>query len=251
MPQWQAIVLICVSFGSLIIALYCLFFMVPVKRFYERIRSLGGGMEGVRSYISGIRDEVQEQIRKLEETTSEEVGRSQQKAETAVHELTESRRELAGRMSGLREEVESLQARLERGEAELRKLSQSAETMGKRLQQMQDDFDALDVELRESVRQLVADSLSTLESTVLSALEAVQEEILYGVSEPPETPTSFSGAAKPRRRGTDYRPHAGSDKENIIAPLFSSRTREQEQATETGDEEEAPGEEGPEEEGSS
>ena len=65
--NWQWVVLIVLCFGSLIIALYCLLFMVPLKSFVERINSLGGGMKGIRAYIEGVKSETERQIADVQE----------------------------------------------------------------------------------------------------------------------------------------------------------------------------------------
>ena len=92
-----------------------------------------------------------------------------------------------------------------------------------------------------------------VESTVLSALEAVQEEILYSV---PQTPGSTK-PAPPRRPGTRPAPTiSGGPKENIISfePLFDrlpdsegdegEGEGEEEPADERAEAEEADGEDG-------
>jgi hypothetical protein len=114
------------------------------------------------------------------------------------------------------------------------KVAQTAESLTRELQQLRGDFDALDVELRESVRQLVADSFSTVESTVLSALDAVQEEILYGASEP----SAPSGKTVQPRQKPERRPTTGlsgstgghgGDKIIPMGPLFADLNRVDEQ----------------------
>ncbi len=197
MPQWQAAVLIVVSFGSLIVALYCLFFMVPVKRFWERIHSLGGGMKGIESHVDGVRDEVGGRLARLEEGMQHQISESREAAEGALDKFARDNRGLHRELEGLRKDLQSLQAELRDSSADIMKVARSTDSLTRRLEQLRSDFDTLDPELRSSMRQLVADSFSTVESTVLSALEAVQEEMLSGMSEPP-------GPVKPRAGpGTD------------------------------------------------
>ena len=207
MPQWMAVVLIFVAFGSLIIALYCLFFMVPVKRFWERINSLGGGMKGIEAHLSGVRDEFARRLNELESSTGQQIEEGRQAAQATLDRLGRDCRGVQREMEVLRKELESLQA-----------VAQSTRSLTRELQQLRGDFDGLDVELRESVRQLVADSFASVESTVLSALDAVQEEILYGTSGPsggsrPRQPRRQAGPTSP-----DFaRPGGTHGRDNIIA----------------------------------
>ncbi|MHC4479637.1 MAG: hypothetical protein ACYS1C_01505 [Planctomycetota bacterium] len=229
MPQWQAAVLIIVSFGSLIIALYCLFFMVPVKRFWERIHTLGGGMKGIEAYVLGFQDEIRERLAELEEATRRQIAQSREASEEELDRLAEGLEGFRPQLERLRKDVQSLQAELREAASDTMKVGQSTAALGRQLEQLRGDFDALDVELRESVRQLVSESFSTVESTVLSALDAVQQEMLYGVSEasPPPEPRPprrekpaprFGGGGAPRTR------------DNIIemAPLFAGLRGEEE-----------------------
>ena len=63
----QALVLTAFSCLSLVIALYCLLFMVPVKRFWERIRTLGGGLKGIEAHVDGVRSKVSRRLEEVEE----------------------------------------------------------------------------------------------------------------------------------------------------------------------------------------
>ncbi|MHC4592258.1 MAG: hypothetical protein ACYS8L_06135 [Planctomycetota bacterium] len=225
MPQWQQVVLIIVGFGALIIALYCLFFMVPVKRFWERINSLGGGIEGVESHVAGVHDEIAGRLAALEEATREQIAENREAAQSRLERLAKDSRESQRELDRLRKDVQALQAGLRQAGSDDMKVGRSLESLAKQLQQLRGDFDALDVELRESVRQLVSDSFNTVESTVLSALDAVQEEILYGASEPSSRSTK---ALQPRQK-PDRRPPSGfggaerspGDKIIPIEPLFA------------------------------
>ncbi len=225
MERWQAVVLIVVSIAAFIMSLYCLLFMVPFKRlrrFIERIDSLGGGMKGIENHVDGVREEIRTRLTELEEAMRKQLADSRQGASASVDKVMREHREAQRELERLRRDVQSLQAELRASGADTMKANQSCEALTKQIQQLRNDFDALDVELRESVRQLVAESLSTVESTVLSALDAFQEELFYGVSPssgpskpaPPRTEPSrpapvFGGADRPGR-------------ENIIpvGPLF-------------------------------
>ena len=74
------------------------------------------------------------------------------------------------------------------------------------------------MKLRESVRQLVGESFKSVESTVLSALDAIQEEMLSGSPQPAPAAAPFPHRPRPTR------PAAGDGRrrsERIIEPLFA------------------------------
>jgi len=225
MEPWQAVVLIVVSIAAFIMSLYCLLFMVPFKRFrrfIERIDSLGGGMKGVENHVDGVREEIKARLTELEEGTRKQLAESRQGASAAADKLIREHREAQRELERMRRDVQSLQAELRAASADTMKASQNSEALTKQLQQLRSDFDALDVELRESVRQLVADSLSTVESTVLSALDAMQEEIFYGTSGSPRPNKPVPPRTEPTRPASVF---GGTDRparENIIpvGPLF-------------------------------
>jgi len=225
MERWQEVVLIVVAVAAFVMSLYSLLFMVPFKRFrrfIERIDSLGGGMKGIETHVDGVHGEIKARLAELEEGTRKQVAESRQGATAAVDKLLREHREVQRELERLRRDVQSLQAELRASGADTMKAGQSCEALTKQLQQLRNDFDALDVELRESVRQLVADSLSTVESTVLSALDAVQEEILYGSSGPAGPGKPTPRGQEPVRPSTVFGPPERQTRENIIpvGPLF-------------------------------
>jgi outer membrane murein-binding lipoprotein Lpp len=222
MHQFQDIVLIVVSIAAFMMALYCVLFMVPVKRFVERINSLGGGMKGIEEHVAGIRDDVQARLAELEQAARQQLAEARQAAAGGLDKLARENRELQRELEKLRKDLQALQAELRATGSDTMRAAQSCDGLSKQIEQLRNDFDALDVELRESVRQLVADSYNTVESTILSALDAVQEEILYGTSglsgparalPPRPEPSRPAGGSGSERRGRD----------NIIpvGPLFS------------------------------
>ncbi len=225
MSPLQAGILTIFSCLSLIIALYCLFFMVPVKRFYERIRSLGGGLKGTEALINGVRDSVAKRLEEIEHNAQEQLD-----AHCAA--LREALDELAEQTSALQQEAEALRKEAGQAASDRRRLSQRLESLTGRLQQLRSEVDAMEVELRQTVRQEVTDSFSTVESTVLAALESVQEEILYGTSTSPSPPPKRT---TPPRTGGRTRTGRG----NIITvePLFTNARHRDESEP---DEEEPP-----------
>lgn len=219
LQTWMAVALILASLGALLLSLYCMFFMAPLKSFLKSINSLGGGLKGMQAHLAEVESEIKARLTGLEETGQQKIGEAQEAVQSSVDKVGRETRETRRELEKLRSDVQSLQAELRETAGDARKVAEAAESLTKRLRQMRSDFDGLDTELRESVRQLVSDSFSTVESTVLSALEAVQEEILYSVPGAPGSPKP----TPPRRPGTRPTPTiSGGPKENIISfePLF-------------------------------
>lgn len=208
MSPLQAAILTIFSCLSLIIALYCLFFMVPVKRFYQRIRRLGGGLKGTEALINGVRDSVTKRLDEIE-------ANAQEQLEAHCKALRESLDALAEQTSALQQEADSLRKEAGQAASDRRRLSQRVESLSGRLQQLRSEVDAMEVELRQTVRQEVTDSFSTVESTVLAALESVQEEILYGTSTSPSPPRT----TPPRTEG---RTRTGRGNIITVEPLFTN-----------------------------
>lgn len=213
-------ILLIFSVAAVLLSSYCLIFMVREKSFWDRIHSLGGGLRGIETHVDGVKEELGGRLDALEKQTAERAEAARQEAQAAIEKLAKSDRESARELERLRREVQSLQVELREAIAGNGRLTQSVESLTSRLQQVRGDIDGLGVELRESVRQQVADSFTSVESTILSALDAVQEEMLYGVSQPADTSTPFPArrpASKPISPGAD------GDRQNIISmgPLFA------------------------------
>jgi len=242
MSPWHEVVLIIFSCASLITALYCLFFMVPVKRFWERIDSLGGGVKGVEAYVDGVHDEVRRKLSEMESSVRHQISQARESSNEAVARLAKDSRQARRDMERFRGDLQSLQAELRTAAADSGKLGQAVESLSNRLHQIQDDLDGLDVKLRESVRQLVAESFKSVESTVLSALDAIQEEMIALGPRPHATPAPF-GPHRPSRpqAGTDR--NGRSDPHAIIEPLFAGIQNREDDKGDKG----APGSEPPEE----
>jgi len=244
MQTWLAVVLIITSLTALGLALYCRIFMAPLERFRERVNALGGGLKGIESHFTGVAGELQERVEALEENTSGQITETRASHQKAVKEQSRELREV-------RRELQALQKSLNGTAADASKAAQAAESLARQLAQIRNDFGALDVELRESVRQLVTDSLATVESTVLAALEAIQEEILHGVPAPAAQPTPFGTRRSPSKPASSFDPAAGHRRrENIITvePLFADMRQKGQQADEADEAEEKPEEPGAEEE---
>ncbi len=237
MPPLHTFVVVVFSCLALIIALYCLFFMVPVKRFWERVRTLGGGIKGIEAHVNGVRESISRQVEGLRQESREQAEAQRAEFEQKLEELARDGRKGRRRLETLADEIETTRQQLKSTAGELRKVMRNMEALSRNVQQLRSDFDTLDVEVRESVRQQVGNSFSTVESTVLSALEAVQEEILYGVcgdgSGPPhrEPPPTGTGPGARRTR----------DKIMKLEPLFEAGRGGRKKAREKTDDESEPG----------
>jgi len=243
MPPWLGVVLIITSLTALGLALYCRIFMAPLERFRERVNALGGGLKGIESHFTGVAGELHERVEALEEKTSGQITETRESLQGAVEGQARDLREVRREVDKLRRELQAVQEELHETTASVTRSAQAAESLAKQLGQFRSDFDALDVELRESVRQLVADSLATVESTVLAALEAIQEEILHGVPEPSGTPGPFGTRRDSSKPAPSFDSGAGRGRrENIITvePLFAGMRQkgQQTEPDESGKEEE-------------
>ena len=217
---WQWVLLIVLCFGSLIIALYCLLFTVPLKSFVERINSLGGGMKGMRSYVDGVRGETEERIAAVQEQLEGELNESHAELRGAIDSAVERASRAQAGLQKLDRAAQSLQTGLRDNACDVGNLSAGLATVHKELQELRSDFEALQAELRGAVGQMVSDSYQQLEGTVLSALEALKDGMLRGgtVPHPPRDhalrPLSDGTPAKDSRRRT-------SDKIIAAEPLFA------------------------------
>ena len=219
-------ILLIFSVAALLISCYCLFFMLPEKSFWDRIHSLGGGLKGIETHVEGVKAELSGRLDVLEKQAGERAEAVRQDAQSSTEKLAKADREAARELDRLRRELQSLQVELREALAGNSRLTQSVESLTNQVQQVRGDVDGLGVELRESVRQQVADSFTSVESTILSALDAVQEEMLYGVSQPPETSTSFPARRPAAKSGSG----ADNDRQNIISmgPLFAAASAQTE-----------------------
>ncbi len=235
MSTAKVVVLTILSCSSLIIALYCLIFMVPVKRFWQRIRTLGGGLKGIEAHLNGVRASISQRLEDVENNTREQLETSRRELEESLERIYRANRQTRRELEELRHTVESLQSELHGTSADSRRALQNSESLATRLQQTKDDFEALDAELRQAVRQQVANSFSSVESTVLATLEAIQQEIVYGLSD-------SSPSARKRPTHPPGSPRCTREKIITVEPLFANMRREEVNDQPAEDEEEPGGE---------
>ncbi len=217
----QYVVLVMLSGFAALAACYCLFFTVKEKAFWSRIHSLGGGLRGIESHVAGVKDELSNRLDAVEKSTAEQAEALRQESQATADKLSKSDRESAREVERLRRELQSLQAELREAIAGNARLAQAVEAFTGQLRQLRGDVDGLSVELRESVRQQVADSFMSVESTILAALDAVQEEMLYGVN---QSATNGGAPFNGRRPSSRPAPAGEGDRQHIISmgPLFAS-----------------------------
>ncbi len=216
MSPLQAGILTIFSCASLVIALYCLFFMVPVKRFWERIRTLGGGLKGIEAHVDGMRENVSRRLDELEGKLKADFEERRRENKKTLERLARRSRSNQGDLESLRKDIQELQAELRETAAGAGKVARKVNSLATRLEQIRGDLDAQEAELQRAVQQQVTETFASVESTVLAALESVQEEILYGVSgAPPQSP----------RPSPCHKPDAApGPRDNIIKvePLFGN-----------------------------
>lgn len=222
-PIWLTVVLIILCLLSLVGVGWCLLFMAPLEKFRKHVNSLGGGMKGIEQHLAEVGEEIHGCLAALEESSRQEIGETRENVEASLAKLAADGREFRRELKALSAEVESLRADLGTTTANGAKVAQGLEAATRQIARLRSDFDSLDLELRESVRQLVGESFSTVESTVLAALDAVQEEIVYGVSEPSDRPQRFQPRRLDSRRPPSYGRPPTRGRDNIISvgPLFA------------------------------
>jgi signal transduction histidine kinase len=250
-PTWLIVVLIILCLLSLVGVGWCLLFMAPLEKFRRHVNSLGGGMKGVEQHLGEVREEIHDRLAALEESSRQKIGETRENVEASLGKLAADAREFRRELDALSGGVESLRAELAETTSNGAKAAQGIEALTKQLARLRNDFDSLDVELRESVRQLVGESFSTVESTVLSALDAVQEEIVYGIWEPPDKSRHFQPRPTDARPTPSHPRPAGRSRDNIIsvAPLFAGLPKHEgggagEEPSEPGGDGEDAGEQG-------
>jgi hypothetical protein len=225
--MWETVkelVLIAFSVGALLIALYCLFFMVPVKRFWEKMEALGGGLKGIEGYVDEVHTEICQKLSEMETAVRHQIGQAQEETQEAVEKASDDGKQARKELERLRADLQSLQAELRGAARDSTRVTQSVDALTKRLAGLQEDFNSLDVKLRESVRQLVAESFKSVEATVLNALDTLRDEMLGEPHRSSASPTS--PASNPFRRSQRPKPPNGGNggpangSKVIVAPLF-------------------------------
>lgn len=200
LETWQAIFLILLCFTSLIIALYCLFFMVPLKSFMNRINSLGGGMEGMRAHLQGVRNKIEKQISALEDDITRKREDDREAFTAGITNLRQAAAKLEQKLQENEEAINSLQSNIKDSTAQNRKFARELKAVREDLNELQNDFAVFKDELNGSLRRMVSNSYMELEATVLSSLEAIQEEILWTCGKGEHTSNRRPNGDRPRSK---------------------------------------------------
>lgn len=278
---WQAVFLIVLCFASLVIALYCLFFMVPLRSFMKHVNSLGGGMEGIRSHVEGVRDQVEARIDSLEESLREnltqqaqnlhqheetlqkqeetlaqhekslacqrqKLSRQKQELSSSVSSAAETARAAREKLQGIEGVLRNIQEKLRDKNSDVSSLAKEMETLRSRHAGLSNDFEVLESGLEGEVQRSVKNAYRRLESTVLGALEELQDEMLRsthdirgrkdgpGRGHPGPGRHFHTGSAK--KSGGN-----GSNKIISAEPLFSEVEHEEEPSASPDEAESNPG----------
>jgi cytochrome c556 len=153
-------------------------FMVPVKRFWERMETLGGGLKGIEGYVDEVHKDLCQKLSEMETSMRQQVSQAQESTQEAVEKAAEDGKKARQELDRLRAELKNLEQELRQASGSSTRVSHNVDALGKRLSTLQDEFASLDTKLEQSVKQRVMESCRDMESTVLSALDAVQEEML-------------------------------------------------------------------------
>ncbi len=222
LPVWQAIFLIFLSFGSLIIALYCLLFMVPLKKFVQRIESLGGGMEGIKSHLSGIEAYFEKELQRMESSRAERIDHLKTVTEERFEAVERKMQDMEKTLQRQENTGNALGESMESMQQELQETMSTCANMERRLREMRRDMSVQGEETEGKLQKQVRESFYELEATMLSTLEVLRDELLPPKKDgtPHDSASSFSPVS--RKKG----PHAGeqepTDSKIISAgPLFS------------------------------
>lgn len=231
LASWQVIFLSVLCFASLVVGLYCLLFMVPLKSFMEQVNSLGGGMRGVRAHVDGVRQEVESRIDSLEESLREELRRQRQDLRSSISSTADTARAAREKLRAIDGSLHDMQAKLRENGSDVSSLAREMEVLRNRHAGLSSDFEVLESELEGAVQRSVNNSYQRLESTVLGALEALQDEMLRAPYEgrpvKDRAGNGRSGAGRPYRRPSSKK-SGGNGATKIIAaePLFADTEHE-------------------------
>ncbi len=223
MPAWQAIFLILLSFGSLGIALYCLLFMVPLKKFVKHIESLGGGMEGLKKHLSGIETYFGKELERIESRLGESIDSAKIENEQQLEILGQQAEKTADTLKRFENARDALEKSVENLHADFESNKKTHESFQNQLRELQRDMSVLAEETEGKLQREVRESFYELEATVLATLEVLRDEMLPYKHEDDfhntDTPGDTSGTHK---NSKNKRENDTEDSKIISAgPLFS------------------------------
>jgi len=255
LEPWHAITLIGISCVALIVSLYCLLFTVPLRRFWQQVESLGGGLEGVKKHTESIKADVSRRLESVEEDVHKKVEKQtedlQQETRELARRVEKKASALSTRLDQTREKMQELekaiggvQSRLEDGDRDREELERAVGKLSERIEDLESDFDSIDMELRESISRRVSESHKQVEARVLSALDAIQDQILGEAGGASAGPATESTGASGGRWHSPQEDPEGDEKggPNIISaePLFSHLEEGERGGEQDGGEDEEP-----------
>lgn len=224
LPAWQAVFLIILSFGSLVIALYCLLFMVPLKKFVHRIESLGGGMEGIKKHLNGVEDYFKKELDRIHTSHEESLDEVKRNADKRIKEAEQRSEEVIESLQRVESQTEDFSRSLDEFKSGLEAGCRKTEKLETIIEELKRDMAVLGEETEGKLQKRVRESYYELEANVLATLEVLRDELL-----PPAEP-SGSGPGKSDAPGKGasedrkiYREDTEQGESKIISagPLFS------------------------------
>ena len=227
---WQAVFLIVLCFASLVMALYCVFFMGRLRSFMKHVNSLGGGMQGIRSHVDGVREAVEERIDKVEAGLREEFEQQQEELASSVSSAVETARGAQEKLDSIDQDLSILQKKLSENGSRVGSIAREVKDLRGRHASLRSDFDSLENELEGAVQRAVKHSYQSLEGSLLGALEALQDEMLRSSDGGRERK---NGGARGRSSGgSSYRKRSSTkgqgapDKIISAEPLFAETEKD-------------------------
>ncbi len=222
---WQAIFLIVLCFGSLAASLYCIFFMVPLRSFMKHVNSLGGGMEGIRSHVEGVREEIDTRLNELEEDLHTALAEHKEGVSNSVADAERIASGNKEQLESLADTVQELKQTLANTRDDLQELDDQLTTLRTRHASLNSNVQGLEGEIEGAVQKTVRDAYANLEGSILGALEALQDEMLRppsaGGDEGQERNRKSSGPAGHYRSRSSDESDEYADKIISAEPLFS------------------------------
>lgn len=175
---WQAVFLIVLCFGSLAASLYCIFFMVPLRSFMKHVNSLGGGMEGIRSHVEGVREEIDTRLNNLEQDLEEALTQHREEVSDSVSATERVASQNREQLEALDETVKNLQDTLSSTQENLEKFDDRLNALRNRHASLNRTVEGMEEKVEGAVQKTVRDAYGSLEGSILGALEALQDEML-------------------------------------------------------------------------
>lgn len=222
MPAWQAIFLILLSFGSLGIALYCLLFMVPLKKFVQRIESLGGGMDGIKRHLDGVEAYFEKELQQIRSSGAGAIDEVRTENKQRLVDVEKKMHDVADAVARLRSGREELEKSIHTANKGLAESKAGWEEIEARLRELQHDISVMAEETEGKLQRQVKESFYELEATVLATLEVLRDELLPAEEKSDSRGRTHRSSFKSGGKSAHRREDEVRDSKIISAgPLFS------------------------------